>query len=311
MTTVTEPPVIARLRALGVFAGDDIAADPTPVMASPSWWGADSEGFHVQSGAQRAFAKVMAPHAGAYADITQAFAAAAEAGERGVGPRVYATDAASSMLVQESFVEDGHTATLDVFDDDARLADLMELRARVHAFTSITRQATVFDDIRALSELAAARAVALPADFGWMCRLLALAEQRIAATGFDTVPAHGDGNVSNVLLAADDRMLLVDWDVAAVMDPLQDLGVLLAEVRPLDSEARTAFEMAWGRFDQGLFDRARVYGVADCVRWGLIGAYADSARPGTLEYSKFSDWQFLRARTWLTDVHFHDRLGNL
>jgi len=95
------------------------------------------------------------------------------------------------------------------------------------------------------------------------------------------------------------------------MDPLQDLGVLLAEVRPFDSTARQAFEIAWGRFDQSLFDRARVYGIADCVRWGLIGAYADSARPGTLEYSKLSDWQFLRARAGLGDVHFHDRLANL
>jgi aminoglycoside phosphotransferase (APT) family kinase protein len=106
-------------------------------------------------------------------------------------------------------------------------------------------------------------------------------------------------------------MLLVDWDVAAVMDPLQDLGTLLAEVRPFDSTAREAFESAWGSFDQSLFDRARVYGVADCVRWGLIGAYADAARPGTLEYSKLSDWQFLRARAGLGDIHFHDRLRNL
>lgn len=311
MTTVTEPPVIARLRALGVFSGADITADPTPVMASPSWWGADSEGFDARAGAQRAFVKAMAPHAGAYADITQAFAAATEAGQCGVGPRVYATDAAAGLLVQESFVEDGRTATLNVFDDDDRLADLIALRARVRDFTSITRAATVFDDIRTLTALAATRSVPLPADFGWMCRMLAAAEKRIIATGFDTVAAHGDGNVSNVLLAADGRMLLVDWDVAAVMDPLQDIGALLAEVRPLDSEGRVAFEMAWGSFDQALFDRARVYGVADCVRWGLIGAYADSARPGTLEYSKFSDWQFLRARAWLTDTHFHDRLGNL
>jgi hypothetical protein len=309
MTITTGPPVAERLRAL--FGDTAFTADPTPVMASPSWWGADSEGFDVRAGEQRMFVKAMAAHAGAYVDITQAFAAATEAGERGVGPRVYVADAAASMLVQESFVDDATTATLDVFDDDARLAELIALRAQVRDFTSITRRATVFDDIRTLSASAVARSVVMPADFGWMRRLLDMAEKRILATGFDTVPAHGDGNVSNILLAADGRMLLVDWDVAAVMDPLQDIGVLLAEVRPFDSQARAAFEMAWGSFDQALFDRARVYGVADCVRWGLIGAYADAARPGTLEYSKFSDWQFLRARAWLSDVHFDDRVRNL
>jgi thiamine kinase-like enzyme len=191
------------------------------------------------------------------------------------------------------------------------LEELIRLRQRVHTFASITRVATVFDDIRALSALATTIAVNLPKDFDWMVRLLDLAEKRIVATGFDRVPCHGDGNVSTVLLPRDGRMLLVDWDVAAVMDPLQDLGVLLAEVRPFDSPAREVFEMAWGNFDQALFDRARVYGIADCVRWGLIGAYADAARPGTLEYSKFSDWQFLRARGGLGDAHFHDRLRNL
>jgi hypothetical protein len=309
MTITTGPPVAARLRML--FGDTAFTADPTPVMASPSWWGADSEGFDVHTGDQRVFVKAMADHAGAYVDIAQAFAAATEAGERGVGPRVHAADTAAAVLVQENFVDDAATATLDVFDDDARLAELIALRAQVRDFSSITRRATVFDDIRALSALAVARSVSMPADFGWMCRLLDMAETRIRATGFDTVPAHGDGNVSNVLLPADGRMLLVDWDVAAVMDPLQDIGALLAEVRPFDSQARVAFEMAWGSFDQALFDRARVYGIADCVRWGLIGAYADAARPGTLEYSKFSDWQFLRARAWLSDVHFHDRVRNL
>jgi hypothetical protein len=313
---MTDTLVAEQVRALGLFGDLPITVDATPVMASPSWWGADSEGFDVrtrgESGtAQTAFVKRMAGHAGAYVDITAAFAAAGEAGELGVGPLVYTASAATGVLVMENLVDATSTATLDVFDDDAALEKLVALRKRVHGFASITRTATVFDDIRTLSALASANAVSLPADFDWMQRLLDMAERRIVATGFDTVPCHGDGNVSNVLVADDGGLLLVDWDVAAVMDPLQDLGALLAEVRPFDSAARAVFEMAWGSFDQALFDRARVYGLADCVRWGLIGAYADAARPGTLEYSKFSDWQFLRARAGLSDLGFHDRLRNL
>ncbi|WP_051574984.1 phosphotransferase [Mycobacterium sp. URHB0044] len=315
MTSST--PVADRLRTLGLFGDLPITADATPVMASPSWWGADSEGFDVRAGGestrtQTAFVKVMAGHASAYVDLVQAFGAATEAGELGVGPPVYAASAATGVLVMQNLVGAATTATLNVFDDDAALEKLVALRKRVHGFTSITRTATVFDDIRTLSALAVSRrGVALPADFDWMLRMLNMAERRIVATGFDTVPCHGDGNVSNVLLPDEGGMLLVDWDVAAVMDPLQDLGALLTEVRPFDSAARDAFEMAWGSFDQALFDRARVYGLADCVRWGLIGAYADAARPGTLEYSKFSDWQFLRARAGLSEAVFHDRLRNI
>ena len=84
----------------------------------------------------------------------------------------------------------------------------IRLRERVHTFGTITRTATVFDDIHTLTELAASNAVTLPADFEWMIRMLAMAEHRITATGFDTAPCHGDGNVSNVLLGEDSRMLL-------------------------------------------------------------------------------------------------------
>ena len=314
MTTASPPAILGPLTALGLFTDTPVTVEETPSMASPSWWSGDSECVVVRgdSGEPRSvFVKTMIGHAGAYVDVAHAFAAATEAGERGVGPRVYGSAVDAQVLVSENLVDTGSTATLNVFDDDGRLEQLVALRARVHEFDSITRTATVFDDIRAVTALTSANDVALPPEFDWLVRTLDMAEKRIVATGFDQVPCHGDGNVSNVLIAGDGALRLVDWDVAAVMDPLQDLGVLLAEVRPFDSAAHEAFEMAWGSFDQALFDRARVYGVADCVRWALIGAYADAARPGTLEYSKFSDWQFVRARAGLGDVHFHDRLRNL
>ncbi|MET0899340.1 MAG: phosphotransferase [Mycobacterium sp.] len=302
--TVTE-----QLADLGIPTEGPVSADATSSMASPSWWGADSECLDVRSDAGAVFVKTMITHAAGYVDVEHAFAAATAAGELGIGPRVLG--AGAGVLVMENFVDTASTATLNKFDDDAALEKLIAVRAQVRNITEITRTATVFDDIRTLTALATATDVGLPEDFDWMIRLVDRAERKILATGFDTVAAHGDGNVSNVLLVDDGRMLLVDWDVAAVMDPLQDIGALLAEVRPFDSEARVAFEMAWGSYDQGLFDRARVYGIVDLVRWGLIGAYADAARPGTLEYSKFSDWQFLRARAGLADVHYHDRLESL
>jgi len=316
VTTSTVPAIAATLHAMGLFTDTEITADGTPTMASPSWWGADSECFDVRCvdetrPLQTVFVKSMIGYAHRYVDVGQAFAAADEAGRCGVGPEVYAADGEAGVLVMANFLDCASTATLDVFDDDARLEQLLEVRRRVRGFSSITRTASVFDDIRALSTVARANAVSLPKDFPWMVRQLDMAEKRIVATGFDQVPCYGDGNVSNVLLVDGGDMLLVDWDVAARMDPLQDVGAVLAEVRPFDSDARLAFEMAWGSYDQPLFDRARVYGYADCVRWGLVGAYADAARPGTLEYSKFSDWQFLRARAGLGDGHFHDRLRNL
>jgi thiamine kinase-like enzyme len=310
--------VRGKLDSIGLWPGAEVMLDAADTMASPSWWGADSERFSLRSpvadpiAGSAAFVKAMEPHARGYVDLTAAFEAARYAGEAGIGPRVYTADVVQGVLVMEDFTGLASTATLDWFDDLDHAERLVAIRREVHRLPGFSRKATVFDDIRAAHRLAVDAGGSVPQDFEWMMRMLAPAEQRIEAVGYDVVPCHGDGNVSNVLvLSADERLQLVDWDCAALMDPLQDLGVLLHEIRPLDVEARVVFEMYWGSWDGALFDRCRVYGVADCVRWGLIAVYAEAMRPGTLEYSKFSDWQFVRARAGLRDPHFDDRVRNL
>ncbi|WP_072804060.1 phosphotransferase [Rhodococcoides yunnanense] len=305
------------LSELGVWASAELTLDPATTMASPSWWGADSERYSARStipdasAGSAAFVKVMEPHARDYVDVGAAFSAATAAGEAGIGPKIFISDAETGVLVMEDFTGISSTATLDLFDEDANVEKLVALRTSVHGMTGVTRRASVFEDLALVRGLIATVGGALPADFDWMLRTLAPAQAAIESSGFDAVPCHGDGNVSNVLMLDDGSMRLVDWDVAALMDPLQDIGALLAEIRPFDSDAREVFEMAWGTFDTALFDRARIYGIADSLRWALIGSYADAVKPGTHEYSKFSDWQFLRARAGLRDPHFDDRIRNI
>lgn len=307
----------ARLHSLGLWPGITIEAAKSATMASPSWWGADSERYSVRADtpdsliSAAAYVKIMDGHTHGYIDIEASFAAATAAGSALIGPRVFLADHENGVLVTEDFTGISNTATLDRFDSVSAAADLLALRRRVHTLPPFERAASVFDDIRDILVVNQALQVQLPADLDWMLRVLADAEGRIDAAGFDLVPAHGDGNVSNVLITEGDGYRLVDWDCAAMMDPLQDLGSALSELRSHDHDARELFEISWGTWDSSLFDRCRVYGIADCLRWGLIGAYADAARPGTLEYSKFSDWQFLRARAGLRDPHFDDRIRNL
>jgi phosphotransferase family enzyme len=297
-----------RDRLVGAGVAVEGELEPAVTMASPSWWGADSERFRLPSGR---YVKAMAPHAAGYVDFGATFEAARLAGDSGIGPRVFAADVAHGVLVLEDLTELADTATLDLFDDIDAAERLVALRTAVHALPAFPRRATVFDDVRAAHRLARDAGATLPDDFAWIERLLATAEHRIETAGYDAVPCHGDGNVSNVLALHDGALRLVDWDCAAVMDPLQDLGVLLHEIRPFDVDARPVFEMYWGSWDPSRFDRCRVYGIADCVRWGLIGLYVDACSPGTHEYVKYSDWQFVRARAGLRDPHFDDRVRNL
>jgi aminoglycoside phosphotransferase (APT) family kinase protein len=295
----------------GLWAGTEPAVDRAPTVASPSWWGADSQRWSLRAPAPdpvagtAAFVKVMEPHARGYVDVPAAFAAARAAGDAGIGPRVLVADAGLGLLVMEDL-----TATLNRFDDPADVERLVALRRRVHELRGLTRRRPVFDEVRAAARLAHGAGAAVPEDLDRMVRMLAPAEERIAATGIDLVPCHGDGTVSNVLVT-EDRLLLVDWDCAGLMDPMQDLGVLLAELRPRDDEAREVFELAHGSWDAALFARARVYGVADQLRWALVGLYADAVRPGTLDYAKFAEWQLLRARAGLRGPGFAEHLRSL
>ncbi|GAA4385648.1 phosphotransferase family protein [Tsukamurella soli] len=308
---------LSEIEALGLWAGAAPDALESPTMASPSWWGADSRRWSVR--AQDAdprcgttgYVKLMEPHTRMYIDFAVSFDAARSAGAAGGAPAVRHADADRGVLVTEDHTGRCHTGTLDRFDDPDTRNRLLALRRAVHDLPRFGRTATVFDDIRAALDVARSVNAALPTDVDWMLRRIGDAERAVTAAGFDVVPIHGDGNVSNVLALDDGRLLLVDFDCAADADPLQDLGVALAELARLDTDAREAFEQSWGSWDAALFDRCRVYGVADQVRWGLIGAYCDAARPGMHEYSKFSDWQFLRARAALCELTFDDRLRNL
>lgn len=287
-----------------------------PTMASPSWWGADSVRCRLVGGGDgRAdrFVKTTADHARRYVDVESAFGFALAAGAAGVGPLVLEADVASGTLTMTDLTSTHRTASLADFADAFALERVAAARSAVHGLEAAhLRTASVFDDIRALVAGAGDAGAALPADLTWMLRFAKDAEQAISAEGVDLLPCHGDGNVSNTMVSErTGEVVLIDWDVAAVMDPLQDIGAVLAELRASDLDARELFELMWGRWDGALFDRARLYGIADAVRWGLIGAFADALAPGSQEYSKFSDWQFFRARMWLRERHVDDRLRNV
>ncbi|WP_072804098.1 hypothetical protein [Rhodococcoides yunnanense] len=120
------------------------------------------------------------------------FSAATAAGDAGIGPKVFISDADSGMLMKEDFTGVSSTATLDLFDEDANVEKLVALRKSVYRLAGVTRRASVFEDPAVVRGLIAKVGGALPADFQWMLRTLAPDKARIESTGFDAVPCHGD-----------------------------------------------------------------------------------------------------------------------
>ncbi len=97
-----------ELSAGGLFLDTEVRLDAgSPVMASPSWWGADSDHWIVDDatpnsvGSDRVFVKVMQQHSLEYVDVGASFRAAVAAGLAGIGPRVRHSNAATGVLVMD------------------------------------------------------------------------------------------------------------------------------------------------------------------------------------------------------------------
>ncbi|MFT4009055.1 MAG: phosphotransferase [Nocardioidaceae bacterium] len=299
---------------LGLWDGSPVTCDPLPTMASPSWWGADSDRYVVRGESPdpvmgpSVVVRVLTPRARRYVDVSASFAAARAAGEQGIGPKVHLERPDLGVLVMEDLSPVSRTASLRDLGDPDLLAAVVDARVRVHNLAGITRRASLFDDLRAVRALVAEDNQALPRDATWMLRVIDEVEALTAEDAPEDRPCHGDGNMSNVMIDGDGRVRLVDWDSAGLMDPMRDLGSLLLELSPRDTRARDVFTAYWGSWDEVLFGRARLYGAIEGVYRGWIGVYNDQEAPGTHEYSKFADWQFLRARSLIQELRFDERL---
>lgn len=315
MSSVETDPIAAARALLARVTADAESVPLVPPcvpMASPSWRGIDATTRLAETAAGAFAVKIPDLDAALFAHPATVVMAAGAAAAVGVGPRVVAADSETGALVMEALGEGWRVATLaDLGRPDIRDA-VLAARRRLHAGPALPRQVDLATEIPGLLEAARAAGALLPVDIEWLADHVAGALTAIAAAGVDLVPAHGDGNASNVMLGPEGQVRLLDYDVAGMMDPFLDLGSHLAEAYEFDPPAREAFEVAHGRFDERLFNRARLYGVADDLRWGLIGAVlAATSRRTQLEFLKFADWRFLRCRLAVRDPRFEERVRRL
>ncbi len=283
-------------------------------MASPMNQGVDAAAFRATDRATGNSVWVKIPDADAalFADPATVVAAASAASAAGIGPAVLAADAATGALVMADLSTAYRVATLNRLAEPAVRDAVLAARKAFHAGPTLPRDGSVFEAIEALLVTAGKAGVGLPPDHAWLIDNVRAAAAAIRAAGVDRVPAHGDGNASNVMVSDTGSVLLVDYDLAANRDPFEDLGSFLVEAYAFDPEAKECFEVFHGRFDERLFNRARLYGVADDLRWGLIGAVlAGTSRRTDLEFLKYADWRYLRCRLAMRDPRFEERLRRL
>ncbi len=287
---------LARSRAETVLkAAPDAMINPLTVLASPAWRGIEADIWRAQTNATSVIIKHYHTDVAAYVDIPAAIEAAVSASSLGIGPAVLAEWRDDGMFAMADLDEGWRAGGLHLATDDNIRARVIAAKKAFQAGAQLNKSTSIFDELDMLYDIACQGNVAMHRDSAIFMEFFARAGQKIGAMGRDTAPCHRDGNTANLMIGPDGAVQLIDFDLAANCDPFEDIGCYLVEFFESDAEARPGFEEWHGSFDEGLFQRAMLYGMADDMRWGLIGALMAATSPRTsLEFSKYAAWRFLR-----------------
>lgn len=301
------------LRQVAGWEDRPVAIEPAiPVLASPSWRGVDGAPLVARDREteKTVFIKHIHADTAFYIDVPAAFDAAIKAGEAGVGPKVLAADAEAGILVSEDLSAAGwRVAGLEKCYDPAFIEKAVEKRLAFSAVAPLKRSVNVFEEIERFYAIVTADGVTVPSDTEWLVDMVRFAGSAMGAASFAAVPIHGDGNFSNILWNAGGDVRLVDFDRAGNGDPLEDAGSFFLEAFAFEPEARDAFFRLYPGADEAGFNRLRLHGLADDVRWGLIAAIQAAKSPRkSNEFYKFSNWRFVRARMAARDPRFGERI---
>lgn len=306
---------LASAAAVAGWEGRDLVAEPAiPILASPSWRGVDGLPWRVKDKrtGESLIVKIMDADAAFTIDVPTAFLAARHASDLGIGPRVFAADEGPGVLVMEDLDAGWRVGTLDRLLDPAIVDAVLAARTAFAASGPLPRSSGVFAEIERFHADAKAVQAQLPVDADWLVEELRFAGAQLRDVPVEPVPIHGDGNVSNLLISDAGEVRLIDWDRATMADPLEDVGSMMVEAFEQEPEARDAFDRNFPTLGEAAFNRARVYGVADDLRWGLLGAVVAARSPrNTHEFYKFASWRFLRCRMAVRAPRFGEQLRRM
>lgn len=305
----------AALQKAAVLEGRTVRCSPAvPGVASPSYHGVESLTYAValDDRAPEYFLKVTTCEIRWLIDQPAAFDAATRIAAMGLGPQPLALIEAEGATLFRHLGAGWRVARLDDLRQPDRMAAVIAAHRRIAEGPDFIRTWNVFDGITELwAHIGAADAV-LPPDAWYLKDHIDFARDAIMAAGFDSRPAQADPHASNILFGPDGGLRLVDFDMAANVDPYYQLGALLNEAYPFDSEMKPAIEMFEGQCRDAALHRCLAYAAADDFYWALRSLLLDRVAPRrSLEFRKYAGWRFLRCRMRVNRPGFEEMLRSL
>ncbi|MGJ8515611.1 phosphotransferase [Carnimonas bestiolae] len=287
-------------------------ATPFVALASPSWRGVDAEIIRAERGEQAVMIKAWLPDTRFYIDTDHASRVTCAAAEHRLAPAVHEYAAEYPALVMEALGDEWRVARLEDVDESgtreaifAAFKSLERLTTRPHCQWGC---AAVDHQLGELLPQAASAGRFPATQLAHWRDFVARATAAIRAVGVDQRLIHGDANLSNLMLHDNGSVRLLDFDMAGLADPFQQLGCCLMEYCDSEATAREAFEQWCGYFDEREYQRAMVYAMLDDLRWGLIAQCLSDLSPRRYqEFGKYASWRLWRFSKWLE----HDSAARL
>lgn len=307
--------VLMRLEKAKKLATDELGVTPSrlenplTVLASPAWRGVEGDIWRAATQDRSIILKHYHADTSFYVDAGSAIQATKEAGRVGVGPTVLRSALEDGLMVLSDLADPWVAGGLHhVIDPELRAAVIVQKKA-FQSGAKLTKSTSIFDEIEVLYKISQTESIITHNDIAPFMEFVRDAALKINALGKDEMPCHRDGNTANLMVHPDKIVKLIDFDLAANCDPFEDIGAYLVEFFETDGDARNGFDEWYGSFNEGLFQRAMIYGLADDLRWGLIGSImgARSAR-SNLEFTKYAAWRFLRLQAQAKRSDANDRI---
>ncbi len=268
---------------------------PLTVLASPAWRGVEGDVWHAQNGDKSVILKHYHADTSFYVDTGSAIQAAVEAAKLGVGPTVIKHWVSDHIIAFEDLASPWRAGGLHDAASEKTRAAVIAAKQTFQNGAKLDKTSDIFSEIEALCGIVDDQRIRTHNDFQVFRDFMSDAQDKIGALGKDVKPCHRDGNTANLMIRENHEVQLIDFDLAANCDPFEDIGCYMAEFFECEADARPGFEEWHGSFDEGLFQRAVIYGLADDMRWGLIGSILAANSPRTsLEFGKYASWRFLR-----------------
>lgn len=293
-----------RHHDLGEIEWSDVVAQ----VPSPSWWASDN--VLVKGESERfgpVLAKVMSRHAWSWRNRYNTFAAARAAGEIGIAPKVYATDAETGIVLTERLANGWRVARLDYYADPDFRARLHQARRDFAALDiELAPRSPLIDVIHLLDECEDRRISVDPRVLAMIERLKPFTDVLLEyRKNLELQPSQGEATSSNIMVNEAGEVKLVGWGSAAKLSRVHDAALIVSEATPTVLDAKTLIGELLPEASDKDVAVTLVVAVLEHLRWALLTTLRSRTDPDdTLDSIKYGLWHMTLAEIAMNDTQW-------